>query len=321
MFQALMRGVGETRMPLIIVLGTVVLNFLFDPLFIFGWGLVPGQGVMGAALATLATQGLAAVLGIMIFLRGRHGIQLGWRDFGPDPQYIKRAFFLGLPGSIELSTRGLGPLLMTFLVTGFGTTTLAAYGIGSSILQFIVIPAMGLSMAVSTLVSQNIGAGNTQRASHVTLLGATWGFVILTVVGLIAYLFAPALVAFFVPGDSAVIAEGAHFIRVMCLAWGAIGVQLCMVSAFRASGNLLVAMVIAIISQFMFQFPLAYVLSEHTGLRATGLWLSFPVANIASALVSACWFAQGGWKKTRLTEEDQEVAKVTEETIAEEGIR
>src|ERR1700684_1774730 len=89
MFQALMRGVGETRMPLIIVLGTVILNFLFDPLFIFGWGWIPGQGVMGAALATLATQGLAAVLGMVIFLRGRHGIQLGWRDFRPDPQYIK----------------------------------------------------------------------------------------------------------------------------------------------------------------------------------------------------------------------------------------
>ena len=159
------------------------------------------------------------MLGMVIFLRGRHGIQLGWRDFRPDPQYIRRAFFLGLPGSIELSTRGLGPLLMTFLVTGFGTVTLAAYGIGSNILQFIVIPAMGLSMAVSTLVSQNIGAGNIQRASRVTLLGSAWGFVILTVVGLIAYIFAPALVAFFVPRDFAVIAEGAGFIRVMYLAW------------------------------------------------------------------------------------------------------
>jgi putative MATE family efflux protein len=216
MFQALMRGVGETRMPLIIVLATVILNFLFDPLFIFGWGWIPGQGVMGAAIATLATQGLAAVLGMTIFLRGRHGIQLGWRDFRPDPQYIKRAFFLGLPGSIELSTRGLGPLLMTFLVTGFGTVTLAAYGIGSNILQFIVIPAMGLSMAVSTLVSQNIGAGNIQRASRVALLGSVSGFIILTAAGLGAYLFAPALVAFFVPRDAAVIGEGANFLRVMC---------------------------------------------------------------------------------------------------------
>ena len=212
-------------------------------------------------------------------------------------------------------------MLMTFLVSGFGTVSLAAYGIGSNILQFIVIPAMGLSMAVSTLVSQNIGAGNIQRAARVTLLGTVWGFVILTAAGLIAYVFAPVMVGFFVSGDAAVIAEGSTFIRVMCLAWGAIGVQLCIVSAFRASGNLLIAMVIAIVSQFMFQFPLAYVLSKHTGLQAAGIWWSFPAANIAAALVSACWFAQGGWKRTRLTEEDRQAAQVTEETVAEEGIR
>jgi putative MATE family efflux protein len=321
MFQALMRGVGETRMPLFIVLGTVILNFLLDPLFIFGWKSLPALGVTGAAVATLVTQAIAAILGMIIFLRGRHGIHLAWADFRPDVRYIKRAFMLGLPGSIELSTRGLGPMLMTFLVTAFGTVTVAAYGIGSNILQFIVIPAMGLSMAVSTLVSQNIGAGNIQRAARITALGAVWGFVILSLAGLAAYLFAPALVAFFVPGDAAVIGEGARFIRVMCLSWGAIGVQLCIVSAFRASGNMLIAMVIAIVSQFMFQFPLAYVLSQLTTLQADGLWWSFPAANAAAAVVSVCWFAQGGWKKTRLTEADKEIAMVTEETIAEDGIR
>jgi putative MATE family efflux protein len=321
MFQALMRGVGETRTPLLIVLGTVVLNFLLDPLFIFGLGPLPPQGVMGAALATLTTQGLAAALGIGIFLRGRHGIQLSWRGFRPDPVYIKRAFFLGLPGSIELATRGLGPMLLSFLVAGFGTVTLAGYGVGSNVLQFITIPAMGMSQAVSTLVSQNMGAGNLDRAARVTLLGAGASFVILSLVGLIAFIFAPHVVAFFVPGSPEVIAEGAQFIRIMCLAWGGIGVQLCVVSAFRASGNMLAAMVIALVSQFMLQFPLAYILSKHTSLQTAGLWWSFPVTTTAVALVSLGWFAQGGWKQTVLTEESRQVAKVAEETIAEEGIR
>jgi putative MATE family efflux protein len=321
MFQALMRGVGETRTPLMIVLGTVVLNFLLDPLFIFGLGPLPPQGVMGAALATLATQGLAAMLGIIIFLRGRHGIQLSWRSFLPDPVYIKRAFFLGLPGSIELSTRGLGPMLLSFLVAGFGTVTLAGYGVGTNILQFVTIPAMGMSQAVSTLVSQNMGAGNLQRASRVTFLGASWSFAILTIVGLIAYVFATTLVAFFVPRVPDVIAEGAQFIRIMCLAWGGIGVQLCVVSAFRASGNMLVAMVLALVSQFVLQFPLAYILSKHTSLQAAGLWWSFPITTVAVAIVSVCWFAQGGWKTTVLTEESRQVAQVAEETIAEDGIR
>jgi MATE family, multidrug efflux pump len=321
MFQALMRGVGETRTPLMIVFGTVVLNFLLDPLFIFGLGPLPPQGVMGAALATLATQGLAALLGIAIFLRGRHGIQLSWRGFRPDPAYIKRAFLLGLPGSIELSTRGLGPMLLSFLVASFGTVTLAGYGIGSNILQFVTIPAMGLSQAVSTLVSQNMGAGNQKRAAHVTFLGACASFAILSIVGLIAYLFAPALVSFFVPRAPDVIAEGAQFIRIMCLAWGGIGVQLCVVAAFRASGNMLAAMVIAMVSQFMLQFPLAYILSKHTALQASGLFWSFPISIIIVAIVSVAWFAQGGWKKTVLTEQSRQVAQVAEETINEEGIR
>jgi putative MATE family efflux protein len=321
MFQALMRGVGETRTPLMIVFGTVVLNFLLDPLFIFGLGPLPPQGVMGAALATLATQGLAAALGIAIFLRGRHGIQLSWRDFRPDPIYIRRAFFLGLPGSIELSTRGLGPMLLSFLVAGFGTVTLAGYGVGSNILQFVTIPAWGMSQAVSTLVSQNMGARNLQRASRVAWLGAGVSFAILSVVGVIAYLLAPALVAFFVPRSPEVIAAGAQFIRIMCLAWGGIGVQLCVVSAFRASGNMQAAMVIALVSQFVLQFPLAYILSKHTSLQASGLWWSFPITTIMVAIVSLCWFAQGGWKETVLTEESRQIAQVTEETIAEEGIR
>jgi putative MATE family efflux protein len=321
MFQALMRGVGETRTPLMIVFGTVVLNFLLDPLFIFGLGPLPPQGVMGAALATLATQGLAAGLGIAIFLRGRHGIQLSWRGFRPDPVYIKRAFFLGLPGSIELSTRGLGPMLLSFLVAGFGTVTLAGYGVGSNILQFVTIPAWGMSQAVSTLVSQNMGARNLERAARVAWLGAGASFVILSIVGLVAYVLAPALVAFFVPRSPEVITEGGQFIRIMCLAWGGIGVQLCVVSAFRASGNMLAAMVIALVSQFVLQFPLAYVLSKHTSLQASGLWWSFPITTIIVAAVSLCWFAQGGWKATVLTEESRQIARVAEETIAEEGIR
>jgi putative MATE family efflux protein len=321
MFQALMRGVGQTRVPLLIVLGTVLLNFLLDPFFIFGWGPLPPHGVMGAALATLTTQALAALLGVAIFLRGRHGIQLSWRGFRPDLPYIKRAFFLGLPGSIELSTRGLGPIVMTFLVASFGTLTIAAYGVGTNMLQFVTIPAMGMSMAVSTLVGQNMGAGNIQRAARVTILGALSGFVVLTLAGIVAYIFAAAFVAFFIPGEPEVIAQGARFIRIMCLAWGGIGVQLCIVSAFRASGNMLIAMMIALVSQWMFQLPLAYFLAKRTELHAAGLWWSFPITHVAVAIVSACWFAQGGWKKTRLTEENKQAVKVAEEIIVEDGIR
>jgi putative MATE family efflux protein len=319
MFQALMRGVGQTKIPLMIVAGTVLLNFILDPLFIFGWGPIPAQGVMGAAYATLITQALAAGLGMMIFLRGRHGIALSWKGFIPDAPYLKRAFFLGLPGSVELSTRALGLMVMSFLVASFGTLAIATYGVGSNILQVITIPVMGVAMAVATLVGQNIGAGNVERAERITWLGTVVSFVILTLLGGVAWLCAPWLVRFFIPDDPAVIAGGAHFIRIMCLAWGGIGIQLCIVSAFRASGNMLGAMIIAMVSQWMIQFPIAYVLGKHTPLGADGLWWSFPVTNVAVALISVAWFARGSWKTMRLTADDAQVAEVSKETAIEEA--
>jgi len=321
MFQALMRGIGQARMPLVIVLGTVILNFALDPLFIFGWGPMPGLGVMGAALATLVTQALATAIAVVILLRGSHGIHLSLRDLRPDFPYIKRAFFLGLPGSVELSARAFGLVVMAFLVASFGTRVIAAYGVGSTILQVVTIPAMGLSMAVSTLVGQNIGADNVRRASRIAQLGIGLGFAVLTLAGVVAYLLAPQLIAFFLPGNADVIAEGARFIRIMCLAWGGIGVQLSVVAAFRASGNMLMAMVIALVSQWMIQFPMAYVLSKHTTFEAQGLWWSFPITNVAIAVVSVCWFARGTWTTGRLTEDDRQATKITEEAIIEEGLR
>ncbi|MBV7263063.1 MATE family efflux transporter [Photobacterium sp. WH24] len=319
MFQSLMRGIGQIKIPLMIVFGTVILNFFLDPLFIFGLGSFEGLGVMGAALATLVTQSIAAILGLMVFMRGRHGIQLEWHNFKPDFAYIKKAFFLGVPGSVELSARALGMIILSFLVASFGTVTIASYGVGSNLLQFVMIPAMGLSMAVSTLVGQNIGANQIERAEKITLLGTLWGFLGLTVIGILFYIFAPYLIAVFIPDDPEVINEGAHFLRTMCLTWGGIGVQLCVVSAFRASGNMQNAMMIALVSQWVVQFPLAYVLSKHTSLQDNGIWWSFAVTNVVVAVFAFCWFKRGTWKKTRLTEEEQQIVHITDEALIEKG--
>jgi putative MATE family efflux protein len=319
MFQSIMRGTGQATVPVYVVLGTVILNFILDPFFIFGYGPLPASGVMGAALATLGTQSIAAIIGLAILFGGRYGIKLHARDFVPDFAYVKRAFFLGFPASIEMSMRALSLTVMTFLITSFGTLSVAAYGVGANVLQVVMIPAMGLSMSISTLVGQNIGAGNIDRASRIARLGAMLGFGILTVIGVIVFIFAPYLVAFFVPEDPAVIAAGAIFLRTMSLAWGFMGVQLALTGVLRASGNLVVTMVLTIVSQWVIQFPLAYVLGKHTTLGITGVWWAFPVANVVIALVTLAVFAKGDWKKKRLTEEEQLEEQVTEEVIAEEA--
>jgi putative MATE family efflux protein len=320
MVQAMLRSIGEVQMPLYIVLGTVLLNFVLDPFFIFGWGPIPATGVAGAALATLGTQSLAAIVGVSMLLTGRYGIRVSAADFRPDLAFFKRAFMLGFPASIEQSARALGMTVMTFLIASFGTTTIAAYGIGFNVLNFVVIPAMGLSMATSTLVGQNIGAGQIERAGAIARLSALVSFASLTGLGAIVFASAFSLVRFFVPGDDAVILAGGTFLRIVSLSFGFIGVQLALTGVFRASGNVLATMVLALISQFVLQFPLAYVLSTHTSLGATGIWWAFPISNVTIAIVTVVWFLKGNWKKTKLTDEQRLLETVTEEIFVDEGV-
>ncbi|WP_206062571.1 MATE family efflux transporter [Kushneria phosphatilytica] len=223
MFQSLMRGIGEVRTPLYIVAGTVVLNVVLDPLLIFGLGPIPGLGVGGAALATLITQALALMIGLRLLLRGRWTIQPAASDFRPDWPFIRRAFRLGFPASIELSARALSMNVMVFLVSGFGTVTIAAYGVGTNVLSFVIIPALGLSMSTAALVGQNIGAGQFERAARIARLSAAIAFVTLSLVGALVFVFATALVRFFVPADDAVIATGGRFLHTVALTFGFIG--------------------------------------------------------------------------------------------------
>ena len=259
-YQSLMRGLGVVGVPMMIVLVTVLLNLVLDPLFIFGFGPVPAMGVSGAALATLMTQALATAIGFTLLFRGSHGLRMGWRDFRPDFPFIWQAFRLGMPASIEQSTRALNLTVMMLLVSSFGTIAVAAYGIGIRILTFVIIPAMGLAMATETLVGQNIGAGRLPRAERTTLVASLIAFFLLLAAGAVMFWFARPLAALFVPYSPPVITECALFIRIMAFTFGGIGLQRVITGTLRGAGNTMSAMLLTLVSTWVIQFPLAYIL-------------------------------------------------------------
>jgi putative MATE family efflux protein len=319
-YQSLMRGLGVVQVPMLIVLLTVILNFALDPLFIFGWGPIPRMGVGGAAMATISTQALATAIGFTFLFSGRHGLRPRLADFRPDLRVISTTFKLGLPASVEQATRALSFTLMTLLVSSFGTIAVAAYGIGMRILTLVVIPAMGLSLATTTLVAQNLGAGKLNRAEETNLVACLLSFLVPTFGGLLLFVFATPIARLFVPGSAAAIEESAHFIRIISLPLGFIGLQQTINGTLRGAGNTLAAMVLTIVAAWVIQFPLAYVLSRHTRLEIDGIWWSIPISMIVSAIVSLMWFVGGDWKRTKLIEEIALEERVREEARLEEGI-
>jgi MATE family, multidrug efflux pump len=319
-YVSLMRGMGVVGTPMMIVLVTVLLNLGLDPLFIFGWGPVPAMGVSGAAMATLLTQALATLIGFAFLFGGRHGLKPRLPDFRPDLAFILKAFRLGLPSSIEQSTRALNLTVMTVLVSSFGTIALAAYGIGIRILTFVIIPAMGMAMATTTLVGQNIGAGKIERAERTTYVAGLIAFFLPLGVGAVMFLFAEPLAALFVPNSPAAIAECTYFIHIMSFTFGGIGLQHVITGALRGAGNTMSAMVLTLISAWVIQFPLAYILSRHTSLGAHGIWWAHPISIVISATICVLWFLGGDWKRTKLLEDTQLEEQVAKEARIDEGI-
>jgi putative MATE family efflux protein len=318
-FQTILRSVGDVKTPFLIVLFTVILNFFLDPLFIMGWGPVPAMGVGGAALATVGTQGIAAVIGMVLLFQGRVGVTLRATDLRPDYGLMLRMFRLGIPASLEQSTRAAGIAMMAVLVTGFGTAVLAAYGIGARILSFVIIPALGFSMATSTMVGQAVGAGKLDRAEQVAISGSRIAFVTLLVLGGLLYLTALPLTTIFLPNAPEEAAMGAQFVRILALSFAFTGVQQVLAGAFRGAGDTMAAMMLAILALWVLRFPLAFLLSTRTEMGYLGLWWSFPISEVVAAVVAWIWFRSGRWRGSGAEDRGMERA-VIEEAIIEEGI-
>ena len=314
-FQALLRGVGDVKTPLYIVGATVLLNLVLDPLFILGWGPIPALGVAGAAAATIGTQGLAAVVGAWLLFSGRRPIRARLADLRPDLEVAGRIVRLGVPASIDQAMRALGLTVLVALVGGFGSDAVAAYGVGTRLFSFILIPALGLGIATSTVVGQNIGAGQRLRARQSTSVAAWIAFGTMTAAGALAFAFARPLVAAFVPGEPAVIEEGARFLQIMAPGWGLIGVQVVIGGGFSGAGRTYVSMLISVASLWVLRFPLAWFLSSHLGMGTDGIWWAFPVSYVGGAAVALVWFLSVLRQPTGDDDEALEDEAVAESTV------
>jgi Na+-driven multidrug efflux pump len=179
---------------------------------------------------------------------------------------------------------------------------------------------MGLSMAVSTVVGQNVGAGHDQRAVDGARIGLLVGFWGLNAAGLLLFLFAEATVRAFVPTDTEVIALGARFMYLLTPAFGFFGLQMVMSGALAGAGNTMAAMMLSILSFWVLRFPVAWVLSVPAGMGPDGVFWSFPISNVLSGGLAWWWFMRGGWIKRVVNEETALVEAVREEAIVEEGV-
>jgi putative MATE family efflux protein len=315
-FQALLRGWGDTRTPLYLMALGVALNVVLDPFLILGFdqnvllsglGLngvqswlyattgFSGFGVQGAAIATVFSRGAGAILGLFWLFGGHVGIHISLSDLKPDPEMVKRIVSLGAPSSVEQSTRALGITVLTALVAFAGDDAVAALGIGNRINSLVFLPALGLARGTETVVGQNLGTEQTERAKRAVGYSSVIVTGVLAIAGVVAYLFARPITAVFIPGASDVIAIGADYLRIIGPTFLFIGVFQVVQGAFRGSGSTRTAMAFAILSLWAFRLPPAYALLQWFDMGATGVWYAIALSNVLSMIAAVLWFLRGRW--------------------------
>lgn len=321
-FSALMRGYGDTRTPMYVVLFSVVANILLDPFFIFGFDGNPlmellrlggvesallsatgftGLGIEGAALATVLSRGLAAVVGVYLLFGTAVGPAVELGHLVPDLSFISDIVRLGTPSMVEQSTSALALVTLTAMVVTFSPPVVAAYGLGNRIISLVFLPALGLGRAIDTMVGQNLGADRSDRAARAVYLAAGTGAGVMLVVAAVAVVFARPVVSVFlgnVEDAAATIEFGVEYLRVRSVEFAFIGITQVLLGAFRGAGNTGTAMVISIITLWVGRVGTVSVLVFVVGMGATGVWIGMAVGNVLGALVAVPWFLRGTWRET-----------------------
>jgi putative MATE family efflux protein len=292
-FISLMRGYGDTITPMLVMLGSVALNVVLDPVLIFGWGPFPQWGIEGAAIATVFSRGLALVVGLWIMLTGRRGVRINLRDVVPDLSYGRRLVRIGVPASVEGTGQAVAINLLMFIVGTFSTPVVAAFGIGVRVFSVIFLPAIAVARGVETMAGQNIGAGKPDRAALTAGVAARTTFVVLTVAGVITWLFADPIVALFTD-DRTVVDVGATFLRYVAPSFGFIGIMRSYNGGFRGAGRTLTAAAVAVSMLGLIRLPIAWVASRYVG--PPGIWVAFLISNVAGAVIAYVWFRRGTWR-------------------------
>ncbi|MGQ9623726.1 MAG: MATE family efflux transporter [Candidatus Caldatribacteriaceae bacterium] len=299
---SILRGVGDSKTPLLLLVYATLLNIVLDPLLILGVPPFPRLGVAGAAIATTVSQGFSAILGTIVLQR--MGLLVPKRQYlYPSLSFTHTLFKLGLPAGVQQTIVSLGHLTMTAIVNGFGKTVVAAFGAATRVDQFSFLPAMSFSIAISSLAGQNVGAQNFARAREVARWGAIVAASFALPVFLFVFSFAPRLIRIFTT-DTEVIRIGIEYLRIVSFSYVPFALMFAYNGFLRGAGDTLQTMVNTMLTLWLVRIPVAWLLST-TSLAERGIWMSFVAGPTAGYLIAYFYYLSGRWESRAIVRNEK----------------
>jgi len=278
---AIFRGAGDAAIAMRLLWVSNIINLVLDPCLIFGLGPFPKLGVTGAALATFTGRSIGVLYQFYRLLRGTERLRILRRQIHVNMQVLLRLLRVSVTGILQFAIAHTSWIGLVRIVI------------------FIILPSLGLSNAAATLVGQNLGAKQPERAATSVWRTGFYNMLFLGGIGVIFLIFAEPVVRLFT-NDPQVIPLAAACLRI--ISYGNVGYAYAMVmlQAFNGAGDTVTPTIVNFFGFWLLEIPLAYFLAIHANMKSNGVFISIAVAESAIAAASIILFRQGRWKRQQI---------------------
>lgn len=295
MVNGIFRGAGDAAIAMRVLWLANWINILLGPCLIFGLGPFPKLGIVGAAIATNIGRGTGALYAISRLIRSGGRFDITRKHLRIEPSIMARMVKLSGSGTFQVLVAMASWIGLVRTISSFGSDAVAGYTFGIRVILFALLPSWGMANAAATMVGQALGAGNPERAEKAVWRAGFYNMIFLGIVGLTFELFAPQIISLFT-ADPHVAKYGIDCLRIVAYGFLFYAYGMVLGQSFNGAGDTWTPTIINLFVFWVWELPLAYVLSIHFGIGPRGVFIAITVAFSTLAVVSAIVFRRGRWK-------------------------
>ncbi len=282
----IMRGQGNTFVPMLALMLGAVTNIVLDPFLIFGIGFFPRMEVLGAAIATVVSKAISCLFILLILYRGDNEIKPRLERFAFDYRIMGEVYKIGLPNMVMQIMTSFMISILNGIVGAYSEVAIAVNGVYFRLQSFAIMPVFGLTQGYIPIIGYNYGAGNTDRMRRTVIYALGIGLLITSTSSIIFRFFPAQLMSLFNPGDE-MMEIGIHTLQTISIGLFVVGPAIIGATTFQAIGKGLPALALSFMRQMILLVPLAYVFGERWGLYA--IWYAFPVSEFIAFFIMIFW--------------------------------
>ncbi len=292
----ILQALGDSMTPLKVVFIATMLNTVLDPLFISTFGL----GVNGAAIATVFSQSLAFITGLIYILRNRLA---PFKKLSiPAKEEVLLILNLGIPSGLQSTVIQAGIAALLSVVNSFGPSVTAGFSAAKRLDSMIIIPAQSLGIAANSMAGQNIGADKWKRVAKITRFGLVYNTLFMLAIALLIFIFAEPAIRLFIQEPDA-LQFGTHYLRLIAFFYPFLGVNFILNGVVKGAGAMYQVLALNVISFWVLRYPMTYFLSDTLG--ENGIALGMGLSFILSSLAAFSYYRWGRWREKELFTEKE----------------